>query len=61
MLNSDDGFLGRILPRMPVAENTVLKGWGLQIGWPKGQGDEATYDGCVKGGEGRFSGCIQTV
>jgi hypothetical protein len=61
MLNSDDGFLGKILPRMPVAENTVLKGWGLQIGWPKGKGEEATYDGCAKGGEGRFSGCIQTV
>jgi hypothetical protein len=61
MLTSDDGFLGKILPRMPVGEKTVLKGWGLQIGWPKGQGEEATYDGCAKGGEGRFSGCIQTV
>jgi hypothetical protein len=61
MLASDDGFLGKILPRMPSGEKSVLKGWGLQIGWAKGQGEEATYDGCAKGGEGRFSGCIQTV
>jgi hypothetical protein len=61
MLTTDDGFLGRILPRMPSTEKSVLKVWGLQIGWPRGQGEEAMYDGFAKGGEGRFSGCIQTV
>ena len=61
MLTSDDKFLGRILPRMPSSEKSVLEVWGLQIGWPRGQGEEAAYDGCSKGGEGRFSGCIRTI
>lgn len=61
MLISIDGFLGKIQPRMPKDEIKVLRVWGLEIGWPKGKGEEALYDGCVKGGEGRFSGCIQTT
>jgi hypothetical protein len=61
MLASADAFLGKILPCMPKAEIKVLGVWGLEIGWPKGKGEEVVYDGCARGGQGRFSGCIQTA
>jgi len=61
MLTSNDTFLGRILTSMPTSEVAVLKLWGLQIGWPEGQGEAAKFDGLLEGGAGRFSGCLQTV
>lgn len=61
LLGSRDKFLGMIIPRMTASEMAVLRVWGLQVGWPEGMGEEATYDGFVRGGEGRFSGCIRTV
>jgi len=64
MMSSADGLLAEIVQCLPPAEASALVlGFGCALGW----GDEVgeferegpTFDGCLEGGAGRFSGVLE--
>ncbi|GAB7359913.1 hypothetical protein MBLNU230_g7440t1 [Neophaeotheca triangularis] len=61
MLFEQDDLLAWIVQWMPMRELTVLKkAWGLREGWEDAEkAEEATYDGMLPGGTGRFSGVVK--
>ncbi|KAK3725402.1 hypothetical protein LTR37_000372 [Vermiconidia calcicola] len=61
MDGSRDRNLGQIVQYMPQTEMDALQfAWGLTEGWSdRAKAEEATYDGYLPGGSGRFSGRIE--
>jgi hypothetical protein len=59
MMTSKDDYFGRVVPWISSRELVVFKAWGMQVGLPVGQGEEAEYDGLPRRGTGRFWGHIR--
>ncbi|KAL9089824.1 MAG: hypothetical protein Q9165_005618 [Trypethelium subeluteriae] len=61
MMTSRDRLLGTIVQYMPDSElNALLLAWGMRTGWGDAEKEEeAEFDGCAKGGTGRFSGEVK--
>lgn len=55
-----DRLCGSIVQHIPAREWATLRGaWGLWEGWKdREEANAVTYDGCLPGGTGRFSGTI---
>lgn len=63
MMKSGDALLGEVVPHLGVAEQQALvNGWEMVVGWgSEGEREEPTFDGCLEGGTGRFSGVVERV
>ncbi|KAI9709096.1 MAG: hypothetical protein M1820_003542 [Bogoriella megaspora] len=64
MMATKDRMVGSVVSWMPEAELVVLElCWGLRRGWKgtryEGREEEPEFDGCVRGGTGRFSGVVE--
>ena len=64
-MQTHDSLLGEVVQYMPPVElQALVNGWDCRLGgedWSEEEREAPSFDGCLLGGTGRFSGAIVRV